>query len=156
MAAGDEGTGFTLEGFLQGSIRAGESMRTSITRFRDAGGRIGNQAFRAAFSLERESMLAGPRLADLPTGTAPDRGMFTDWKAGLPGRKFAEISHDIWDPSIGGFTEQKWRVQMTDDMSIQDAIDVAVDQYETGEGDDGPYKTGRIGRSQLTALRYTV
>lgn len=164
MAAGEYPTGFTLTGSIRESIREGLSMRAGIERFRFANGRdqpqtgyISNQAYREAFKLEREAMAAGPRLADLDPRSVPDSGMFTDWKFGQSGRKFAQVRLQIFDTSIGGIVDQHWVVGMDDNMSIQDALDRAADQYAFGQDDEGsPYSYGRVTTVQLTGLRNTI
>lgn len=151
-----EGVGFSLEGFLREHIRAGESTRAIGRAFRAEGGRMGNDAFRAAVANERQSMLAGPRLADIPTSGVPGRDQFVDWRAGRKDMYVYRLNMDVFDRGIGGIVTQPWIVQSDQPISVQDAIDQAVDDFANGDPENPNYGWGRVTTVTLDQLRYTV
>ena len=145
-----------IAGIMGKYVREGLSARQAVARFREAGGRISNQAFRSGYAQVRDSLLANPTAATLPGHLRPGLEHFSEWQTNTPGQYAYQVELAVWDKNAQiGFTRE-WTIMSDEIISPANAIRQASEQAEQGAEESELYKGQQVVGGTLAGLYVTT
>ena len=143
-------------GFMGDFARQGMSGRKALEAFRAAGGRMGNQAFRAGYDSVRQALANNPHVTSLPGGVVPGDEHFSAWKAGRPGRYAYGVDVHVFDQNIGGVIRTPWTIMSDIPLTIDEATQMALDEVDEGIAEGDNYAGQRTTGATIRGLYRTV
>lgn len=145
-----------IDGFMGKWIRGGLSGRKALEAFRNAGGRMADATFRQHYTSVRNDMLNHPTVTSLPGHRIPNQGYFNPWSAGQSGRFAYQHKVRIWDSGIQSVVNRDWTTMHDRPVSINKAIQQAIDEVNAGIEGSEKYKTQRVLGTTVVDLYETV
>lgn len=147
--------GFNVSAFLPRAIEEGMSARRALASFREAGGRMGNQAFRSLYGEARAAVEGRDAIAGLDYDAIPPGTAYTDWTAGAEGR-YATFVQSFTRMPGEVEVENRFYTHITDaPHSPQEAIDAAAEFYTDAAVSTGGTPQGVYQGSVVTSMTRT-
>lgn len=150
------GPGFNAGSFIAKAINEGLSMNKALATFRDAGMKMGNQAFRSAYANVREAIGGRDVISSLDYDAIPPGEAFTDWAAGASGRYATFVTSLTRLPGEVEM-DRKFYIHVTDEPHTpQEAVDAhaahLTDEAQTDKG----YPMGSYQGGYVTSMTRTI
>lgn len=124
-----EGPGLNAGSFIAKAIEEGMSARQAISLFRDAGMKMGNQAFRSLYANVRDTLADRDQIAGLNYDAVPPGEAFGTWAADAEGG-FATFVTSFTRMPGEVEMESRFYIHVSDESHTpQEAIDAAAAHY---------------------------